>query len=168
MAQMDDFQARLSRIGAEQSNQPAGLVQPTRKPTQEVNLNGSMLENAKYPASIAGAFVLGLLAVFFSRFVRFHLLGLADPESDIFLATVADGGMALAVGFCLRQMFKLEGAEWISAQAAGVTVMVAAMHNLVHIWPDTFALIFDPEWTAFVLDTTEFRTMRIMEYILPF
>ncbi|PTX55846.1 hypothetical protein C8N43_0493 [Litoreibacter ponti] len=171
MAQ-DDFQARLARLGMQQEapqQQTQAEMQPApRRRSDDINLNGSILENAAYPASLVGAFLLGLLAVFFSRFARFHLLGIADPEADLFLATVADGGMALAIGFCFKQMFSMEGAEWASAQAAGVAVMVASMHNLVHIWPETFSLIFDPDWTRFVLDTTDFRTARIMEYVLPF
>ncbi len=163
-----DFQARLARINKGEVHAADGVVVPERREVEDVKLTGGLLENALYPLSIAGAFLLGIMAVFFSRFSRIHLLGTADPETDIMLALVADGAMALAIGFMFKQAFKMEGAEWISAQTMGVTVMVASMHNLFHIDPVLMSLIFTPEYVDSVLSYTEFRTLMAGGYLVPF
>ncbi len=163
-----DFQARLARINAGEGHTAEGLIAPERRVVKDVKLTGGLLENAVYPLSIAGAFVLGLLAVFFSRFARIHLLGTPPPEADIMLSLVADGGMALAIGFFFKQLFKMKGAEWISAQTMGVTVMVASMHNLIHLQPGLFAKIFTPDYVEFILGYTEFRTLMAAGHVIPF
>ncbi len=163
-----DFQARLERINKGEVHVADGVVVPERREAADVKLTGGLIENALYPLSLVGAFLLGVMAVFFSRFARIHLLGTADPETDIMLALVADGAMALAIGFMFKQAFRLEGAQWASAQTMGVTVMVASMHNLFHMNPFLFSLIFTPEYVDAVLSYTEFRTLMAGGYMIPF
>lgn len=163
-----DFQARLNRISNGEALVAEGLVYTPRTEEPDIKLTGGLMENAVYPLSLIGAFFLGLLAVFFSRFARVHLLGGADPESDMMLALVADGAMAMALGFMFKQGFKVEGKEWVAAQTFGVSVMVASMHNLVHLFPYTFALIFTPEWVELVLSYTELRSLQIGGRAFPF
>ena len=164
----NDFQARLARINAGDVDAVDGVIKPERREVKDVKLTGGMLENALYPLSIAGAFFLGLMAVFFSRFARIHLLGTSDPETDIMMSLIADGGMALAVGFFFKQLFKMEGAEWVGAQTMGVTVMVASMHNLIHLNPALFAKIFTPDYVKFIMSYTEFRTLQFGGYVMGF
>ncbi|WP_298292344.1 hypothetical protein [uncultured Litoreibacter sp.] len=164
----NDFQARLARISNGEVHSADGLIVPERREVKDVKLTGGLLENALYPLSIVGAFLLGILAVFFSRFARIHLLGTADPDTDIMLAFAADGAMALAIGFMFKQAFRMKGAEWISAQTMGVTVMVASMHNLIHLQPKLFSQIFTPDYVDAILSYTEFRTLMAAGYVLPF
>ena len=84
------------------------------------------------------------------------------------LALVADGGMAMVIGFAIKELFRMRGAEWISAQTAGVTVMVAAMHNLIHLSPDLFSMIFTLDYVQLVQTTTEMRSLVLMGYVVPF
>lgn len=158
----DAFEARIARLNASRGlpEQPmqAGMAPgavagpaPVQKP---VKLN-DWRENIRYPATIVGAFVLGLIAVFMARYVRFHLGagGLAGENADFFM--LLDGALAVGTGFALKMLFRLEGKEFQTAQTAGVFAMVCTMHNLVHWAPDEFSLIFSPEWTEMVVETTE-------------
>ena len=163
-----DFQDRLARIANGQTLSTDGIVHTPRKEAPDVKLTGGLMENALYPLSLIGAFFLGIMSVFFARFSRVHLLGTADPETDLMLALVADGAIALAIGFVFKQGFKLEGAEWAAAQTFGVTVMVAGMHNLVHLNPMLFALIFTPDWVDLTLSYTELRSLQIGGSMIPF
>ena len=163
-----DFQARLNRISSGETHVAEGLVHTPRRENPDVKLTGGLMENALYPLSLIGAFGLGVLAVFFSRFARVHLLGGTDPESDMMLAFMADGAMAMAIGFMFKQAFRLEGADWVGAQTFGVTVMIAAMHNLVHLFPYAFSLMFTPEWVELVIGYSEPRSLQIMGYMVPF
>lgn len=166
--QLNDFQSRLARINSGERVVADGLYVPERPVERDVNLNGSMVKNAVYPLTIVCAFLSGLLAVFVGRYARYHFTGLSDPETDLMLAVVADGGIAMCLGFVLKQAFRLEGSEMIAAQTAGVTVMVGAMHNLVWLFPAAFVWLFSEEWVLFTLEFSQFRTIRYMGYLLPF
>lgn len=159
--QQQDFQERLARLG--HGAQAAEVVDippeheplPDRYVERNVAPVASWRENIRYPLKIAGAFLLGMIAVFASRYVRFHLNGGALTGENAELMMMLDAGMAAGAGFVLTQMFRLEGKEFQTAQAIGVAVMVTTMHNAVHWSPRSFEGIFSREWVANVVEYTE-------------
>lgn len=157
----DAFEARIARLNARQhpgqpiqaGPVPAAMTRPAPA-HPPVRLN-DWRENIRYPATIVAAFVLGLVAVFLARYLRFHLGAgeLAGENADLYM--ILDGVLAVGAGFALKMLLRLGGKEFQTAQAAGVLVMVCTMHNLVHWAPNAFSLIFSPDWTEMVMETTE-------------
>ena len=115
----------------------------------------SLGETVGYPASIVGAFVLGLLAVAISRYVRFTFSGSTLTGEDADTMMLIDAGLAMAIGFVLKQLFRLKGAAQETAKTVGVVAMICTMHNLVHMWPGAFEMAFSPDWVSDVIEMTE-------------
>ena len=61
-----DFQARLSRIANGQTQSPEGIMHTPRVEAPDVKLTGGLMETL----GLIGAFLLGILSVFFARFAR--------------------------------------------------------------------------------------------------
>ncbi len=160
--QKKQFEERLRRISAGGANTMTqvyvGPVEETATGTPKkrvVSPLPTMRETIGYPASIVGAFLLGMLAVLITRWVRFTMAGgtLTGEDADIMMAI--DGGLALAIGFVLKQMFRLSGKVQETAKTMGIFAMICVMHNLVHVWPGAFEKAFSPEWVTNVVETTE-------------
>lgn len=140
-----DFQARAMALA--EAKQAAN-------PKSRSRLRPSLWQNAKYPASIVTAFALGLIAVFLSRYIRYHLQGGSLAGEDTDLTMMIDGGLAAAAGFAIRQMFRFEAKVFLTAHTFGVGAMIVAMHNFVHYAPDTFTRLFSPDWVQQVVSET--------------
>lgn len=163
--QKRQFADRLTRIAAGGENTMSQIyVGPAEEPVTDrkgkrkhrpARAVPSLKENIGYPISIIWAFAIGLLAVLITRYVRNALAGgtLTGEDADIMMAI--DGGLALAVGFVLTQMFRVKGKAQETAKTAGIVVMIGMMHNMVHAWPGAFELTFSPEWVTDVVETTE-------------
>ena len=115
----------------------------------------SMRETVGYPASIVLAFFLGMLAVLITRYVRYAMAGSALTGEDADITMAIDAGLALAIGFVLKQMFRLSGKVQETAKTLGIFAMICVMHNLVHTWPGAFEIAFSPEWVSDVIETTQ-------------
>lgn len=155
----DAFEARIARLNARRQPSDPVAAGPSPaamapRPAQPVKLN-DWRENIRTPATIVGAFALGLIAVFVARYLRFHLGagGLAGETANVLM--LLDAALALGAGLALKLLFRLDGKDFLTALAAGVLVMVCTMHNLVHWAPSAFSRVFSPNWTAMVVDTTE-------------
>lgn len=109
--------------------------------------------NALYPAGLAGAFLLGMFAVGFGRYVRFQIMAGHHFEANLDMAI--NMAMGLCVSFVLSQMFRLTNKEHLGLQSMGVFVMVCTFHNLVHWMPRAFEVAFSPAWVEQVLTTTQ-------------
>ncbi|MBT0956713.1 hypothetical protein IV417_04900 [Alphaproteobacteria bacterium KMM 3653] len=112
-------------------------------------------ENLKYPISIALAFLLGIVAVMFSRYARFHLFASEQGASALAENVMLDGAMAMGVTFVVRMATDLKSPIHLSAMSMGVTACVLGMHFVVHQVPGLFDILFSAEWTASVLSSTE-------------
>ena len=160
------FQDRLNRM--QERRAPIEAARP------QVDVLPDWKENVRYPATLVGMALLGMLTVFISRFVRFHLLGgtLAGEAPDITmmidagLAAVAGFVIYTAVGLSMRNgnraergsIFSLNGLGDNPVKAAlvvGIAIMIGTMHNMVHKVPSAFSLIFSDEWTEDVLTYSE-------------
>lgn len=135
---------------------PSAWTPPAeREADQEPIRLTSFRENIKYPLSIVGAFGIGLFSVFLIRYVRFHMLGGSLVGTDADLTMVIDASMAACFGFLLRFAFNFIEQEYVLAKAAGIAVMVGAMHNLAHWYPTPMSVIFSPAWVEQTQTQTE-------------
>ena len=156
------FQDRINRM--QERRAPIEAARP------KVDVLPDWRANIRYPATLVGMAFLGMFAVFFARFVRYHLLGgtLAGEAPDITmmidaaLAAVAGVLIFTAVGLTLRDanradndsIFSLKNLRDNPVKAAlvvGIAIMIGTMHNMVHKAPSAFNLIFSEEWTEDVV-----------------
>ncbi len=160
--QKRQFENRLKRIssgGANTMSQvyvgPAEETQSGAPRKRAVSALPSLREIIGFPVSIVGAFLIGMLAVMITRWARYTIAGgtLTGEDADITMAI--DAGVALAIGFVLKLMFRFSGKAQETAKTVGIFVMIAVMHNLVHSWPGAFEKAFSPDWVTAVIETTE-------------
>lgn len=149
-----DFQRRVAAYNNRQAELEA------ERPT--VPAVPPLRENIRFPARVVGAALAGVLAVFISRYIRFHLNGGALAGDGADLGMIMDGALAAAAGFALRQIFKFEAAVFLTAFNFGVAATIVTMHNLVHLAPAPFALVFSEDWVAQVIETTEPKSILFM------
>ena len=141
------FHDRLNRVA--EARAPIEAAKPYVPPVPDWK------ENIRYPAALVGAALLGMLAVFIARYVRFHVMGgtLAGDDPDITM--MIDGGIGAACSFLIFSMLRFSGPEFKAAQTFGIAAMIMIMHNFVHAAPGAFNLLFSEEWTEDVTSFTE-------------
>ncbi len=149
MSQQDEFQERLNRILAQ--GQRTGAPAPAYGRTtqqQPVSSGGEIAGNLLYPLSLAGAFLLGLLAVGLGRYIRFHLADGAAGDQTADLDLMITAGFGLTASFVLAQVFRLSSKEHVALQGIGVFVALCTFHNLFHWAPEPMATVFSPGYVA--------------------
>lgn len=171
----NDFAERLQRIeagGAYTRNalfvglDETYVVTRSKGPTPKAK--GQALVNLAYPMTMVVALASGILSVFLIKLLRFHTDSTApiggEPLNDLALESALALVLCVAVG---RWIWRDFGAlrSW---QAMGVLFMAVGWHNVVHLAPETFGMIFSEGWTARVLSSTEFRSFVIRGFTIPF
>ncbi len=141
------FQERLNRMADRRA--PIEAAKP------EVDVLPEWKANIRYPAALVGAALLGMLAVFVARFVRFHLMGGTLAGDDPDFTMLIDGGIAAACSFLIFGMLRFEGHEFKAAQTFGIVAMIGLMHNFVHAAPGAFGLMFSKQWTEDIVTYSE-------------
>ncbi|MBD3679334.1 MAG: hypothetical protein HUJ27_13180 [Rhodobacteraceae bacterium] len=177
-----EFQQRLKRVSAETDEQDfldrsavvdtdELLLQP-RRPNPNVKLY-DWRENIWYPLSFVWVFLGGLVAAWASRYVIYHLFWHEQVveafRSGVFLNTVVSPyifskeiALAFGMSYMVKSMLDVEGRPYLVAQAAGIWVGAGTMHNLVHLYPDLFAMIYSREWIMMVLFGTEPNSVALL------
>lgn len=166
--QKERFAERLARIDSGSSYVAPGLVYTLKgAKNRPVHLTGTTVQNARYPLSLAGAFVLGLVAVLIGQFVRVSLIGFGEQDHTSLFVASADLLMASAIIFALKNLFHMPTKELLMAQTVGMILMFVLMHNLVHLAPFPFELLFSKEWVEMIEDTTGLWTIRLGTIDVP-
>ncbi|MDJ0826909.1 MAG: hypothetical protein QNJ16_15535 [Rhodobacter sp.] len=158
--QVTDFQRRAAQLSTQLKAERAAYVKRRSGP--------SVFENLKYPGSIIGAFLTGMIAVAFARYIRFHLSGGSMAGEDPDMTMLLDGAIGAAAGFFIRQMFKFEAKVFLTASNVGVGAMILTMHNFVHYAPESFEIAFSPEWVDEVLTNTHPNTAIFRDFTFAF
>ena len=158
-----EFTARLARIEAAAGQRKATLyVGPDEsyvldRPERRRQPNGlvALLLNASYPLSMVLAFGLGFLAYAIGRYVRFHLTGVGgappDPDTEMLLQL----GTGLAIAAVMGAADRMKAFEYLIAKSLGVVIGLLSFHNLVHLYPEEFKLLFSQIWVTKLVTTTE-------------
>lgn len=153
-AQLESFNDRLARIGdpANQSyfDPESGMNIPKRVSKKRI------MKNTRSKPNVAGVLcapVLGAVMVLVVNAVFFHI-GLVDqwyPALTLLVGLVA----AILVGSAL----KMNRLAHFVGKLLGAVSMMAAMHNLVLLLPEPFALAFSPQFVANIQATTELGSL---------
>lgn len=127
----------------------------------------SVWQRLGYPAAFLGAFSLGILAVFLSRFIQYQSVGIPVPGQ---VGTQDFVSLGLAGGACIMVMLFLKGKlrEFAGALTVGALVTTFTFHNLVWQYPVFFERAYGEDWVEFVKDTTEPSSLNLFGTILPF
>ena len=120
---------------------------------------GTLMRNAGYPLSMVLSFLLGFLAFGIGRWVRYHLTGVADVPPDPDMEMMIELGLGLGVAVLLSQLDRLVEFEHLVAKALGVAIGLLGFHNLVHLFPDPFAMLFSNMWVTRMISTTEAQSL---------
>ena len=164
MAQVD-FQDRLARLNADHSVR--AQVQ-TQKRKQRAAQNGpEWIENAKYPLSFVVAFLVGAISILIARYVSSVMVGVPQADADMDTQMIIDGVLAGVIVWFLRMAIKSDDKEMLAAQSVGIWVALTMMHNLVHLVPDMWAVIYGADWVAMILETTSPSSIRIGSNEIP-
>ena len=143
--QKQTFQSRLAKIDVQAQKQAAKA--PKRK-------KDSFLRRLAYPGAFVGAFFLGGLTVFVSRYAQYHLVGIpgaAGQGNQDIISLIFAGMIILTMSVILKAKAK----EVATASTIGVLIGVFIYHNLVWEFPDFFATVYGPDWVDALMKQTE-------------
>lgn len=143
----NDFQQRLERMAEARAPIEAAKVEVSPIPDWK--------ENIRYPAALVGAFLVGMLAVFVARYVRFQMMGGTLAGEDPDFTMIIDGAIGAGCSFLLFAVLRFEGHAYKAAQSLGIFAMICVMHNFVHAAPGIFNKVFSEDWTNEVVAYTE-------------
>ncbi|WP_298853854.1 hypothetical protein [uncultured Ruegeria sp.] len=154
----NSFEDRVARI-KQRSQENASKVPPSR--------SDSIWQRLGYPTAFLGAFLLGVMAVFLTRFIQYQSVGIpvhSQVDTQDFVS------LGLAGGACIMVMMFLKGKlrEFAGALTVGALVTTFTFHNLVWKYPVVFEHIYGEDWVDFVKDTTEPSSLNLFGTILPF
>ena len=137
------FQARIKRI-----QDPSVLYY--KDPETGINIprrlsKGSVAEvmsgRRALPWQVV-SLMLGAAALMAARYLRFTLGDVQDAATAAGTLTLLDFGIAAALAMVLGTVLRLTTTRHMMAQVMGIGAMMVAMHNLIWLYPDTFAQIY--------------------------
>jgi hypothetical protein len=121
------------------------------------------------PVTIAVSVLVGGLAYAAVRFGRFRFMaeqGL-PPETDTTI-WLQNGGAAALLALVLAMVLGLRSPFRLLCVLGGVALAMAGFHNVVHLYPDTFAQVFSPEWVSRVRLSAPNESWLYMGQFKPF
>ena len=74
--------------------------------------------------------------------------------------------MASCVGMVLRIAMAVQGKDKLLMQTVGVWAGILGLHNLVHLQPDLFSMLFSPQWVSAVLAQAPFQSLMFRDLIV--
>ena len=168
-----DFRERIARLS--DSNQPkyspyiqpgGGLV-PLGLSGEGFERSGTgLLARIAYPLSFVGACVLGVFAVFLSRYVGVHFWGAV--QGDAMHVFTIDAVRAASMGGLIAIWLKLTSKEHVVSLGIGLIVALTMMHNLVWLAPQPFIETMGFEWVSQVRSMTAPETIWFGGGVLRF
>ncbi|WP_170764850.1 hypothetical protein [Ruegeria lacuscaerulensis] len=143
--EQSSFQDRIERI-RKNAEETSSKAPPPR--------TDSIWQRLGYPASFVGAFVLGVFAVFLTRYIQYHTVGV--PEGgQLDAQEIINIGLASGAGFFVSFFLRDRQKEFASSVTMGVLVTTFTYHNLVWKYPDFFEVVYGEDWVEFVEKLTE-------------
>lgn len=172
MTANDDYLARLARVKANQGQSVIMVGSDEsfvhrRREVVPVSKSKEVLFNLGYPAGLASAFLLGMVAVAVGRYARFHLMSgqaeLSDPDLEMALSAF----VGFCASFALAQMFRLTSMEHKGLQSAGIFLMVAGFHNLAFWAPNAMATAFSADYVLQIQMNGAPNSLRLGGTFIP-
>ncbi|WP_170560926.1 hypothetical protein [Ruegeria atlantica] len=114
----------------------------------------SVWKRLAYPGAFVGAFALGSVVVFLTRFIQFQMVGV--PEAGNVNAQDFIGiAMASLAGMVISMFLRDKQKEFASASTVGVLLTTFTFHNLVWAYPVHFEQMYSEDWVEFMQKITE-------------
>ncbi|WP_420587038.1 hypothetical protein [Ruegeria sp.] len=107
-----------------------------------------------YPLAFFGAFALGVIAVFITRYIQVQMVGVPGA-GEFGVQEIIGVVMASAAGFVISLFLKDRQKEFATACTVGVMATTFSYHNLVWAYPGSFEVIYGEDWVEFVQKITE-------------
>jgi hypothetical protein len=174
--QNNDFAARLERIAAggvhTRNTLFVGVDETYVLPIRNGRMQRprpSLIEGLKSPIVMVSALFMGITLMILVRMIHFHSFSNAPVLGSTFNAVALDA--ILAVLLCIlsgRVVFRDHAATLRGWQVLGVILCALGMHNLVHLLPGAFGVLFSENWVRTVLISTEMRTLILGYLEIPF
>ena len=122
------------------------------------------LGNAAYPLTILACFVVGFVTIVFLRWVRFQVTGEIDPNAGLgVLDAMLIGGMTMAT----REVMNFRQPAFTAANVLGLCLGMLTVHNLIHLAPGLFALMFSETWVDVMVYETAFPSLMFGATNIP-
>ncbi len=153
MTTSDDYLDRLARVQANRGRSvimvglDESFVHERKQPIQAARAR-ELAGSAKHPASLIGAFVLGMVAAALGHYARFLLMSGPSAMPDATLEMLLSAFVGICVAFALSKLFRLTSKTHKAMQSAGVVLMVCGFHNLFFWAPQVMQTLFSPEYAA--------------------
>lgn len=127
---------------------------------------GSAVTGQRQALSHVSAVLLGALSVLLARYTIYQLHSLPDRVPAPFTGMLGDTasaglimGAELAIGgvilLTLAMAFNMATRAHLVCKFVGLWVATTMMHNLVHLYPEQWVMLFSWEWVDWVRSTTE-------------
>ena len=150
------FQDRVARIN-QRAEEAASKAPPPR--------TDSIWKRLGYPASFLGAFLLGVLVVFLTRYIQLQMAGVPDPR-QINTQDFVGIGLASMAGIVISLFLKDKQKEFASASTVGVLLTTFTFHNLVWKYPEFFERIYSEDWVEFIQKLTEPSSLYVFGIVI--
>lgn len=174
--QNNEFAARLERIaagGAHTRNTLFVGIDETYvlpiKNGQVQKPQPSLIEGLKTPIVMISALFMGIIAMIVVRMIHFHSFANAPVLGSAIYAVALDAILAMLLCIVIGRLVFLDHAAALrSWQVLGVMLCASGMHNLVHLLPGAFGVLFSENWVRTVLISTDMRTLILGYMEIPF
>ncbi len=143
--EQSSFQDRVERIKKNAQETASNTPPPKTE---------SVWQRLGYPASFIGAFFLGVIAVFLTRFIQYHMVGVPG-SGQLDAQEIINIGLASSAGFFVSFFLKDRQKEFASCVTAGVLFTTFTYHNLVWEYPEVFEQVYGEDWVEFIEKLTE-------------
>lgn len=176
-AQDAEFAARLERIAAGGAHTRNTLFVGIDE-AYVLPIKNGRLQKTGFEASMAfiytplvmlSALFMGVFAMVLVKIVHFQAFA-NTPIWGSAVTTVAINTLLAVILSVIagRVIFRDHAASLRSWQVLGVFFAATGAHNLVHLWPEVFGLLFSENWVRSVMIATDMRTIIIGNLTLPF
>ena len=119
----------------------------------------ALVANAVYPVSVLAAVGLGVVAHGLVLMMRYQIQGLPDPKANPDIEMGAQLAMAFALSMVLGHFVGLRTKNFTSLKSLGAALGLLFFHNLVHLYPQAFDVLFSKSWVNYMVQHTHAHSM---------
>ncbi len=157
-----DFDARIARITSGKASSKSTLYVGLDE-IYHVSYSGrgkpssaaTAVNNFLFPFYVMIAMGFGIVAFGIASWVRFRFVGLSAGSGDPMTEMAIQAGAALAAAIVLNIVLPFRSRPLKVAMAIGAISTTVFFHNAVHLYPETFARVFSPDWVEVIQATTK-------------
>ena len=160
------FQKRLKRLADGEAPRNVLWVgtdeyfeMPARSKPRKLRGMAALIANALYPVSMLAAVGLGFASHGIVLMARYHVQGLPDPKANPDIEMAAQLFMAFALSTVLGHLLGFRARNFTLLKSVGAALGLLFFHNLVHLYPQVFDVLFSKSWVNYVTVHTHAHSM---------